>query len=225
VIEGVSKVVVEVEDQARALEFWTGRLGFELHEDSTYFDGRWVEVTAPDKRLILVLSPRRDERPRPSDRLPTSHVFFRCDDLAETYDELRSRGVEFPQPPVELSFGWWSIFQDQEGNRFALHPGERCGTFFEASRHRDVSPGARMTERLARASSRRLWLVVGLWLLVILTVVVLVATFLAFDGEAEVTSTTESKQAERILDEGFPQEAATGQALSEVVVVPAKEEP
>jgi predicted enzyme related to lactoylglutathione lyase len=57
--------------------------------------------------------------------LPTSNVFFFCDDLAETYDELRSRGVEFPQPPVELSFGWWSMFQDLEGNRFALHPRER----------------------------------------------------------------------------------------------------
>jgi RND superfamily putative drug exporter len=76
-----------------------------------------------------------------------------------------------------------------------------------------------MTERLARASSRRPWLVVGLWLLAILTAVVLVAMFLAFEGEAEITRTTESKQAERALDEGFPQEAVTGQGISEVVVV------
>ena len=69
-----------------------------------------------------------------------------------------------------------------------------------------------MTERLARASSRRPWLVVGLWLIVILAAFVLVATLLAFEGEAEITSTTESKQADRILAEGFPQEAANGQA-------------
>jgi hypothetical protein len=37
-----------------------------------------------------------------------------------------------------------------------------------------------MTERLAQVSSRRPWLVVGLWLLVILTAFVLVAMFLAF---------------------------------------------
>jgi lactoylglutathione lyase len=125
VIEGVSKVVVEVDDQARALEFWMGTLGFELHRDITYGEERWVEVRTPDQGLILVLSPRRDEPPSASDMLPTSNVFFCCDDLAETYDELRSRGVEFSQPPVELSFGWWSIFQDHEGNRFALHPRER----------------------------------------------------------------------------------------------------
>jgi uncharacterized membrane protein YdfJ with MMPL/SSD domain len=80
-----------------------------------------------------------------------------------------------------------------------------------------------MTERLARVSSRRPWLVVGVWLIVILTAVVLVAMFLAFEGEAEITGTTESKQAQRILDEGFPQEAASGQAITEVVVVRAED--
>ena len=81
-----------------------------------------------------------------------------------------------------------------------------------------------MTESLARASSRRPWLVVGLWLIVILVALVLVAMFLGFEGEAEITRTTEVlKQAERILDEGFPQEAANGQAITEVVVVRAED--
>jgi RND superfamily putative drug exporter len=79
-----------------------------------------------------------------------------------------------------------------------------------------------MTERLARASSRRPWFVVGLWLVVIVTAFVLVAMFLAFEGEAEITKTTESKQAQRILDEGFPQEAARGNTISEVVVMRAE---
>jgi lactoylglutathione lyase len=124
VVAGVSKVVIEVDDQARALGFWTEKLGFELHQDALCGEERWIEVRAPDEGLILVLSPRRNDRPNPSDLLPTSNVLFFCDDLARTHDELRSRGVEFPQPPVELSFGWWSMFQDQEGNRFALHPRE-----------------------------------------------------------------------------------------------------
>jgi RND superfamily putative drug exporter len=80
-----------------------------------------------------------------------------------------------------------------------------------------------MTERLARASSRRPWLVVGLWLIAILAAITLVAMLLAFEGEAEITNTTESKQAERILDEGFPQEATNGQAITEVVVVRAED--
>jgi uncharacterized membrane protein YdfJ with MMPL/SSD domain len=80
-----------------------------------------------------------------------------------------------------------------------------------------------MTERLARASSRRPWLVVGLWLVVILAAFVLVAMFLAFEGEAEITKTTESKEADRILAEGFPDEAVNGQAITEVVVVRAED--
>jgi putative drug exporter of the RND superfamily len=80
-----------------------------------------------------------------------------------------------------------------------------------------------MTETLARVSSRRPWLVVGLWLIVILGAFVLVAMFLAFEGEAEITRTTESKQADRILDEGFPQQAASGEAITEVVVVRAED--
>jgi lactoylglutathione lyase len=122
VIDGVSKVVIEVDDQARALKFWTETMGFELNEDTTYGEERWVEVRTPADGPILVLSPRREDGPDAPGMVPTSNVFFCCDDLARTYEELRSRGVVFPQPPVELSFGWWSLFQDQEGNRFALHP-------------------------------------------------------------------------------------------------------
>ena len=97
-IDGVSKVVIEVDDQARALRFWTETMGFELHEDTPCGEERWVEVRTPDTGLILVLSPRRDERPTAPDTLPTSNVFFYCNDLARTYEELRSRSVEFPQP-------------------------------------------------------------------------------------------------------------------------------
>jgi RND superfamily putative drug exporter len=88
---------------------------------------------------------------------------------------------------------------------------------------RSVASVGDVTERLARASSRRPWLVVGLWLTVILTSVVLVAMFLAFEGEAEITRQTETKQAERILSEGFPQDAANEQETSEVVIVRAED--
>jgi hypothetical protein len=37
-ISGVSKVVVPVDDQKRAKEFWTTRMGFELRRDESYGD-------------------------------------------------------------------------------------------------------------------------------------------------------------------------------------------
>jgi lactoylglutathione lyase len=123
VIEGVSQVIVEVEDQDRALKFWTETMGFELVQDAPYGEaGRWIEVRTRDKATILVLRPRQGDRPTAPDELPTSNTFFYCDDLRRTYDALRARGVEFAQPPVRQSWGWWSMFEDQEGNRFALGP-------------------------------------------------------------------------------------------------------
>src|SRR5215211_6075926 len=79
-----------------------------------------------------------------------------------------------------------------------------------------------MTERLARASSRHPWRVIAAWVVVILASFFAVGTLLAYEGEADITRETESKRAEDILAEGFPQDAATiERAITEVVVVRA----
>jgi predicted enzyme related to lactoylglutathione lyase len=126
-ISGVSKVVIEVEDQDRAKAFWTETMGFELVQDAPYGEERWLEVRSPDRAIDLVLELRTGEwaeRPMVPEHLPTSNVMFRCDDLTETYQELSARGVGFPQPPVQQPFGSWSMFEDGEGNRFALEQTE-----------------------------------------------------------------------------------------------------
>jgi lactoylglutathione lyase len=123
-VGGIHQVVLEVDDQDRASAFWTEAMGFELAQDAPYGDERWLEVRTPDKAVTIVLSRRQGERPSGPAELPTSNIMFYCDDLARTYKELRARGVEFPQPPVEQPFGWWSLFEDTEGNRFALTPRE-----------------------------------------------------------------------------------------------------
>jgi predicted enzyme related to lactoylglutathione lyase len=126
VIGGVAQVVVEVEDQDRALVFWTEKLGFELVQDAPYGQERWLEVRTPDQAVVLVLGVRQGERPTaPHPSLPTSNVMFYAEDLQQTYKELTTRGVQFPQPPVQQPFGWWSLFQDPDGNRFALVPREQ----------------------------------------------------------------------------------------------------
>ena len=121
-IAGVGKVLIEVEDQERAKRFWTDTLGFTLVTDAAYGQERWIEVRTPDGRTHVVLHKRQGLPPEVPPTLPTSHVFFRTDDLARTYRELRGRGVVFPQEPVEQPWGWWSMFADEEGNRFALQP-------------------------------------------------------------------------------------------------------
>jgi predicted enzyme related to lactoylglutathione lyase len=119
-IGGISQVVLEVDDQDRALAFWTEAMGFTLVQDAPYGDERWLEVRTPDGAVTVVLSLRHGDRPAAPEELPTSNIFFYCDDLSRTYEELKARGVAFPQPPVQQPFGWWSMFEDTEGNRFAL---------------------------------------------------------------------------------------------------------
>ena len=121
-IRGVSKVVIEVRDQERAKAFWMRVMGFELVQDAPYGEERWLEVRAPEDGASVVLDVGTDEAPRravPSE-LPTSNVMFGCDDLRVTHEALTARGVRFPQAPVRQPFGWWSMFEDREGNRFAL---------------------------------------------------------------------------------------------------------
>jgi lactoylglutathione lyase len=105
-IRGIHQVVLEVEDQDRTLDFWTKTMSFELAQDAPYGDERWLELRTPDKSVTVVLSLRQSERPAAPEMLPTSNIFFYCDDLPKTYEALSSRGVEFPQPPVEQPFGW-----------------------------------------------------------------------------------------------------------------------
>ena len=120
-VRGVKQVEIDVQDQQRALDFWTTKIGFEVARDEPYGAERWLEVQAPDG-VTLVLALRRGAEPSGADELPTSNVFFYCDDLASTYEALSRSGVSFPQPPVEQPWGWWSMFEDDEGNRFALTP-------------------------------------------------------------------------------------------------------
>jgi predicted enzyme related to lactoylglutathione lyase len=121
-ISSVRKVVLPVDDQQRALEFWTEKAGFELVLDESYGDERWVEVSPPGGGLQLVLSPREasDARPAVREGLPHSPVFFDCADIAATYEEMRERGVQFAVPPERQHFGWWALFEDADGTCYAL---------------------------------------------------------------------------------------------------------
>jgi catechol 2,3-dioxygenase-like lactoylglutathione lyase family enzyme len=122
VISGVSQVVVPVRDQDEALEFWTERIGFQLMSDETFGDERWIELGPGDEgpRIVLSLRAEGDARPSVRDEHPHSPVFFTCDDVNGTYRELHERGVDFPTPPVQMHFGWWAMFADQDGTRYAL---------------------------------------------------------------------------------------------------------
>lgn len=121
-VKGVAKVMLPVTDQERSKRFWTEQLGFSVLVDAPYGDERWLEVAPPNGSPVLVLTVRgADEvRSEPPPHLPHSPVFFGCDDIERTHRELVERGVRFVAPPVQMAFGWWSMFEDCDGTRYAL---------------------------------------------------------------------------------------------------------
>jgi len=127
-IRGVNQVVLYVSDQEQAKQFWVDRVGCALAEDAPYGEDRWLSVTTPDGATRLVLSKREPgwQAATVRDGLPHSNVFFYADDVEATYRELSEQGVVFPEPPTKQFFGWWSMFEDPDGTRYAL--GERWGT-------------------------------------------------------------------------------------------------
>jgi lactoylglutathione lyase len=121
----VKQLIVPVDDQERAKTFWVEQMGFEIINDQTFGDERWLEVSPPGQSLVMVLSLRTSDEIRPSapDHLPHSMIHFTCDDVEKTYQEVSARGVKFPVPPEKRHWGWWSMFEDQEGTRYALGQG------------------------------------------------------------------------------------------------------
>ena len=47
-------------------------------------------------------------------------LVFECEDIAETYESMEGRGVEFPQTPKEMPWGKFAIFLDLEGDWYGL---------------------------------------------------------------------------------------------------------
>lgn len=126
-ISGVNQVVLYVEDQAAAKRFWTEKMGFEVAQDDAYGDERWIAVRTPDGAIRLVLSKREPGFTvgPVRDGIPHSNVFFYAEDVEAAHRELVAKGVKFPEPPSKKFFGWWSMFEDQDGTRYAL--GQRWG--------------------------------------------------------------------------------------------------
>lgn len=123
-----------VNDQDEALAFYTQKLGMQVQIDVTMpemGDFRWLTVAPtgqPDVAIVLMAIPgppvMDDES---AEQLRTvmakgfaGTVFLTTDDCQSSYEELRSRGVEFTETPEERPYGIDSGFRDPSGNNIRL---------------------------------------------------------------------------------------------------------
>jgi predicted enzyme related to lactoylglutathione lyase len=117
---------VFVDDQSKALDFYTGTLGFAKKTDVPVGEYSWLTVVAPDDPdgVQLLLEPDQHPAARAvkaalvADGIPWTS--FAVTDLAAEYERLRARGVVFTQEPAETGSAVTAVFDDTCGNLIQL---------------------------------------------------------------------------------------------------------
>ena len=124
----LDKFTIVVDDYDRAIEFFTGVLGFELAEDSPSLtnDGRakrWVVVRPPGAETGILLARADGDRQAKAVGNQTGGrvgFFLNVDDFEAAYNRLAAAGVEFHTEPRTEPYGRVVVFSDIAGNRWDL---------------------------------------------------------------------------------------------------------
>lgn len=118
---------VMVDDQDKALAFYTDILGFQKKMDIPMGEFRWLTVTSPEQPEgpQLVLEPNAHpaaatfQAALKTDGIPATALAV--DDLAGVYERMRVAGVEFKNPPSEAGGVKIAMFDDTCGNWIQLY--------------------------------------------------------------------------------------------------------
>ena len=122
----ITTASVFVDDQAKALAFYTDVLGFLPKTDVPLGEHRWLTVVSPDEPdgVELLLEP--DEHPAAqafqraivADGIPSTS--FGVADIGAVYEDLVARGVRITQPPTDLGPVTTLVLDDTCGNLIQL---------------------------------------------------------------------------------------------------------
>ena len=113
---------VLVDDQMKALRFYTDVLGFQKKTEIPLGEAYWLTVTSPAQPdgPELLLEPDGHPAAKPfkaalvADGIP--YTMFAVDDIAAEYDRLTKLGVTFTQPPTAMGPVTTAVFDDTCGN-------------------------------------------------------------------------------------------------------------
>jgi catechol 2,3-dioxygenase-like lactoylglutathione lyase family enzyme len=113
---------IHVDDQAKALAFYTDVLGFVKKNDVPLGEHRWLTVVSPEAPdgVELLLEPSDHPAVGPykaalvADGIPFTS--FAVDDVHKEYERLRALGVTFTQPPTAMGPVTTAVLDDTCGN-------------------------------------------------------------------------------------------------------------
>ena len=117
---------VFVDDQAKALKFYTEVLGFVKKTDISAGNYRWLTVVSPegpaDVELLLEASgnpaAKAYQKAIHDSGIPAN--IFKVGDLGKEYERLKQLGVSFAMPPTRTGPALTAIFDDTCGNLISI---------------------------------------------------------------------------------------------------------
>ncbi len=117
---------VYVDDQEKALRFYTEVLGFVKKADFSQGPFRWLTVASsedPDGtelQLALSNNPAAKAYQQALYQQKQPAIMFFTDDLAADYDRTKARGAEFTMPPTDVTASKIAMLSDTCGNLIQL---------------------------------------------------------------------------------------------------------
>ena len=124
-MQHLGAVTLVVRDYDEAIEFYVGKLGFDLVEDTPMSETkRWVLVAPPGSREMRLLLAKADN-PEQKTRIGNQtggrvFLFLHTDDFQRDHEAMRARGVRFLEQPRSESYGTVAVFVDPYGNKWDL---------------------------------------------------------------------------------------------------------
>jgi predicted enzyme related to lactoylglutathione lyase len=113
---------VYVDDQEKALRFYTDVLGFTKKADVSNGPFRWLTVASPDEpngtelQLALNDNPAARAYQQAIFQQGQPAVMFFTDNVKGDYERIKARGVEFIMPPTEVTGSTVAQLNDTCGN-------------------------------------------------------------------------------------------------------------
>jgi catechol 2,3-dioxygenase-like lactoylglutathione lyase family enzyme len=125
----ISLTALLVADYDAAIDFYVGKCGFALREDTDLGGGkRWVVVTPPggETGLLLAKASGEAQAARVGDQTGGRvGLFLETDDFARDHARMSAAGVRFLEAPRREPYGVVAVFQDLYGNRWDLIEAKR----------------------------------------------------------------------------------------------------
>ena len=121
----ISALAIVVPNYDAGLEFYVGRAGFHLVEDTDMGNGkRWVRIApSPDvETCVLLAEAKGDEQAAAIGNQTGGRVgfFLHTDDFDTDYDRMIAAGVTFAEVPRSEPYGKVAVWSDPWGNRWDL---------------------------------------------------------------------------------------------------------